>query len=157
MQNEQEVSCPWVWMSIWFQGVPNGCEARSGFTSANEAVCALQIIKLCQHLPSNGEAQRIGKQILCSGTAVGAQYRESCRAKSQADFVSKMEGCLQELNETAYWLELLVEGNVLSSDKVADLQKETDELLAIFVSSVKKKRDEQRMRNTARGKEPVKK
>ena len=98
---------------------------------------ALRIIKLYQNLPRTGEAQVIGKQVLRSGTSVGAQYREACRAKSPADFINKMEGALQELDETAYWLELLIESGIVKADLLADLQKETDELTAIFVSSVK--------------------
>ena len=98
---------------------------------------ALRIIRLYQALPKSGEAQVIGKQILRSGTSVGAQYREACRAKSPADFINKMEGSLQELDETGYWLELLVESNIMPVEKLADLQKETNELTAIFVASVK--------------------
>ena len=98
---------------------------------------ALRIIKLYQILAKSGEAQVIGQQVLRSGTSVGAQYREACRAKSPADFINKMEGSLQELDETAYWLELLIDGKILSTDKLIDLQKETDELIAIFVASVK--------------------
>lgn len=97
---------------------------------------ALQIIHLYQHLPKSGEAQVIGRQILRSGTSVGAQYREACRAKSQADFISKMEGCLQELDETAYWLELLLEANIVPAPRLENLQKETEELTAIFVASI---------------------
>lgn len=88
-------------------------------------------------MPKSGEAQVIGKQVLRSGTSVGAQYREACRAKSPADFINKMEGSLQELDETAYWLELLVEGSIVKPELLSDLQKETDELIAIFVSSVR--------------------
>ena len=98
---------------------------------------ALRIIKLFQALPKSGEAQVLGKQILRSGTSVGAQYREACRAKSQADFINKMEGSLQELDETGYWLELLVESNIVPAERLTDLQKENDELTAIFVASVK--------------------
>lgn len=98
---------------------------------------ALRIIKLYQTLPQSGEAQVIGKQILRSGTSVGAQYREACRAKSPADFISKMEGSLQELDETGYWLELLSESEIMPSDQFVDLQKENNELTAIFVASVK--------------------
>jgi four helix bundle protein len=97
---------------------------------------ALRIIKLYQSLPKSGEAQVIGKQVLRSGTSVGAQYREACRAKSPADFVNMMGGGLKELDETAYWLELLVEGEIIPAAKLGDLQKETDELIAIFVSSI---------------------
>ena len=97
---------------------------------------ALRIIKLHQSLPKSGEEQVIGKQVLRSGTSVGAQYREACRAKSPADFVNMMGGGLKELDETAYWLELLVEGEIVPAAKLAELQKETDELTAIFVSSI---------------------
>ena len=97
---------------------------------------ALKIIRLYQILPKSGEAQVIGKQILRSGTSVGAQYREACRAKSPADFISKMEGSLQELDETGYWLELLSESRIISADQLADLQKENNELTAIFIASV---------------------
>jgi four helix bundle protein len=97
---------------------------------------ALRMIKLYQSLPETGEAQVIGKQVLRSGTSVGAQYRDARRAKSPADFVNMMGGSLKELDETAYWLELLVEGEIIPAAKLADLQKETDELTAIFVSSI---------------------
>ena len=97
---------------------------------------ALRIVKLYQNLPQSGEAQVIGKQVLRSGTSVGAQYREACRAKSPADFVNMLGGGLKELDETAYWLELLVEGGIVPTAKLVDLQKETDELTAIFVSSI---------------------
>ena len=97
---------------------------------------ALRIIKLYQSLPKTGEAQILGKQVLRSGTSVGAQYREACRAKSPADFVNMMGGSLKELDETAFWLELLVEGGIIPVVKLGDLQKETDELIAIFVSSI---------------------
>jgi four helix bundle protein len=96
----------------------------------------LRMIKLYQSLPKSGEAQVIGKQILRSGTSVGAQYREACRAKSPADFISKMEGSLQELDETGYWLELLGESGIMTANQLADLQKENNELTAIFVASV---------------------
>jgi four helix bundle protein len=98
---------------------------------------ALHMIKLYQGLPKSGEAQVLGKQILRSGTSVGAQYREACRAKSPADFISKMEGSLQELDETGYWLELLAESGIMSAEKLIDLQNENNELTAIFVTSVK--------------------
>ena len=70
---------------------------------------ALRIIKLFSSLPKTSEAQVIGKQVLRSGTSVGAQYLEACRARSTSEFISKMQSSLQELDETSYWLELLVE------------------------------------------------
>ena len=97
---------------------------------------ALRIIRMYRSLPKSGEAKVIGNQVLRSGTSVGAQYREACRAKSPADFVNMMEGSLKELDESAYWLELLVEAEIVPAAKLADLQKETDELIAIFVASI---------------------
>jgi four helix bundle protein len=99
---------------------------------------ALRIIRLYGPLPSTNVAQVLGKQLLRSGTSVGAHYREGCRARSTAEFISKLEGGLQELEETAYWLELLVEGEVVPADKLRPLQQEADELTAIFVTCVKK-------------------
>jgi four helix bundle protein len=99
---------------------------------------ALWIIRLYTSLPKTTEAQVIGRQVLDSGTSVGAQYREAQRAKSDADFISKLEGSLQELDETAYWLELLRDSGMVSAEKLNPLLKETDELTAIFVTIVKK-------------------
>src|SRR5687768_13328388 len=99
---------------------------------------ALRIIRLYTSLPKTTEAQVIGKQVLRSGTSVGAQYREAQRAKSDGDFINKVEGSLQELDETGYWLELLKDSGILSAEKLNPLLKETDELIAIFVTIVKK-------------------
>lgn len=98
---------------------------------------ALRIITLYGALPKTTEAQVIGKQVLRSGTAVGAHYREAARGRSDAEFISKMETALQELDETAYWLELLAEAEIIPANRLADLQQETNELTAIFVTSVK--------------------
>jgi four helix bundle protein len=98
---------------------------------------ALRIIRLYSGLPKSAPAQVIGKQLLRSGTSVGAQYRETHRAKSDADFISKLESVLQELDESDFWLELLVESGIVSQDKINPLQNETSELIAIFVASVK--------------------
>ena len=99
---------------------------------------ALRKIRLYTSLPKTTAAQVMGRQALNSGTSVGAQYREAQRAKSDADFISKVEGSLQELDETAYWLELLRDSGMVSAEKLHPLLKETDELTAIFVTIVKK-------------------
>ena len=98
---------------------------------------ALRVIRLYAALPKNSVAQVLGKQVLRSGTSVGAQYREAHRARSTSEFISKMGGALQELEETGYWLDLLVRGNVVSAKRLADLRRETDELTAIFFSSIR--------------------
>jgi four helix bundle protein len=74
---------------------------------------ALRIIRLYVALPKTTEAQVIGKQLLRSGTSVGARYREACRARSDAEFISKLEAALQELDESEYWIELLIDGAIV--------------------------------------------
>jgi four helix bundle protein len=98
---------------------------------------ALSIINLYSSLPKTTEAQVIGKQFLRSGTSVGAHYREATRARSNAEFISKLEGGLQELEETTYWLELLTEAGIKNSNNISPLQKEADELTAIIVTCEK--------------------
>lgn len=99
---------------------------------------ALRVIRLCTALPKTTAAQVLGKQALRSGTAVGANYREAYRARSKAEFIAKMGDCLRELDETAYWLELLVESGVVTAKRLAALQDETDQLIAVFTAIVKK-------------------
>jgi four helix bundle protein len=99
---------------------------------------ALRIIRLYVSLPKTTEAQVIGKQVLRSGTSIGAHYREGYRAKSDADIVHKFETALQELDETDYWLDLLVKANIVPAQRVEPLIRETNELLAIFVTIVTK-------------------
>ena len=99
---------------------------------------ALQIIRMYVRLPKTTEAQVIGKQVLRSGTSVGAHYREGHRAKSDADVISKFEGLLQELDETDYWLDLLVKAGIVPAKTLESLIKETNELIAIFVTIVTK-------------------
>jgi len=99
---------------------------------------ALRAIKVFTALPRKPEARVPGKQFLRAATSVGAHYREARRGKSDADFVSKIEGALQELDEAAYWLELLADGGIFPSKRLAPLLIETDELIAIMVTIVKK-------------------
>jgi len=99
---------------------------------------ALRIIRLFSALPKNTEGQVIGKQLLRSGTSVGAHYREATRARSDAEFISKIEGGLQELEESVYWMELLAESGIIPPLLLEDLQKEADELTAILITCVKK-------------------
>lgn len=96
---------------------------------------ALRIVRLYGSLPKTTEAQILGKQLLRSGTSVGAHYREATRARSRAEFISKIEGGLQELDESGYWLELLSESGIVEKARLADLCAETEELIAIFTSS----------------------
>lgn len=99
---------------------------------------ALRIVKLYTSLPKTTEAQVLGKQVLRSGTSIGAHYREGHRAKSDADIVHKFETALQELDETDFWLELLIKSDIVSPNKLEPLIKETNELIAIFTTIVTK-------------------
>jgi four helix bundle protein len=99
---------------------------------------ALRIVRMYTRLPKTTVAQTLGKQALRSGTSVGAQFRESQRAKSDADFINKLESVLQEADETAYWLELLVKADIVPATQLEPLRKETDELIAIIVTIVTK-------------------
>ena len=99
---------------------------------------AVRVIGLYSSLPKTVVAQVIGKQVLRSGTSVGAHYREARRAKSDADFINKIETGLQELDETIYWLELLIDAEIVRKDELRDLLRETEELIAMFVTMVKK-------------------
>jgi four helix bundle protein len=98
---------------------------------------ALRIIRLYAAIARGGAAEVIGKQLLRCGTSVGAQYREACRSRSTAEFISKMESATQELDETCYWLELLIESSLIEKQKLEPLAKEVNELMAIFVTSCK--------------------
>jgi four helix bundle protein len=102
---------------------------------------ALRVIKLYADLPKTTEAQILGKQLLRSGTSVGAHYREGMRARSDAEFISKIEGGLQELEESAYWMELLIESDVIDEYSLSELLKEADELTAILITCVKNVKD----------------
>lgn len=98
---------------------------------------ALRIIRLYSALPKTTVAQVIGKQVLRSGTSVGAHFREGKRSRSDAEMVSKTEGALQELEETVYWLELLAESEIVKAKQLIDLITEAGELTAILVASAR--------------------
>jgi four helix bundle protein len=98
---------------------------------------ALGAIRLFCQLPKRTEVQILGRQLFRSGTSVGAQYREATRGKSTADFISKIEGSLQELEESEYWLELLAESGLYPEERLRALKRETGELKGIFVSVVR--------------------
>ena len=98
---------------------------------------AKQIIKFCRDLPNNREGRLIGNQIFRSGTSVAANYRAACRARSIADFISKLAIVEEEADETLFWLELIKEMKILDNDFIDSLMKENDEIIAIIVASIK--------------------
>lgn len=94
----------------------------------------LRVVRMFVALPKTDEARVLGKQVLRSGTSVGANYREAQRARSKAEFVAKIGDCLKELDESDYWLDLLVRSQIVPAPKLAALQDETRQLLAIFTT-----------------------
>jgi len=98
---------------------------------------AIAILKLVEGIPRSITADALARQIVRSGTSIGANYRAACRAKSTADMINKLKIVEEESDETAYWLELLVEAGYLSQEKVLPIAKETDEILAMTVASIK--------------------
>src|SRR5437588_12213982 len=99
---------------------------------------ALRVMSLCDALPRTRSANVVAYQLLRAGSSPGAQYREGIRSRSDAELISKMESALQELEETGYWLELLVDRKIVSERRLQPLQIEVDELTSIFVTCVKK-------------------
>src|SRR3954469_4104991 len=98
---------------------------------------ALRVVAMYQALPDGRAVQTIGYQVFRAGTSVGAQYREACRSRSDAEIVSKLQSVLQELDETSYWLELLVESEIVTQKRLAPLMKEADELTRMIVTAVR--------------------
>jgi four helix bundle protein len=98
---------------------------------------ALEILKLYGVLPGTVEARVIGKQLVRSGTSVGANYRAACRSRSKVEFIARLGIVEEEADECAFWLELIIEGGLLSKDRVEFLLKEANELVAIIAASRK--------------------
>ena len=98
---------------------------------------ALQTIKLFANLPKGTILDVLGRQLLRAGTSVGANYRSACRARSTADFISKMGIVEEEADEAIYWMELLVESGLIHKDEVIRLIDEANQILAITISSIK--------------------
>lgn len=97
---------------------------------------AVRILKLADTLPNSVSGRTLANQIARSGTSTAANYRAACRAKSKADFISKMGTVEEEADETLFWLELIEEAGLVPPDRLSDLMKEADELVAIAVSSI---------------------
>lgn len=96
---------------------------------------SLSAVRLMDRLPKTSTADVLGRQLLRAGTSVGANYRAACRARSQADFISKIGIVEEEVDEAAYWLELLLETKLLNAECVTSLLNEAKQLTAIFAAS----------------------
>ena len=97
---------------------------------------ALRVLRLYRSLPHTEEARILGRQILRSGTSIGANYRAACRGRSRAEFAAKLGIVLEEADESAYWMELLIDAGKAARQSTAALLREADELVAISVSSI---------------------
>jgi len=98
---------------------------------------ALRIVRLFRCLPKTEESRIIGRQILRSGTSIGANYRAAARARSRAEFVAKLGIVLEEADETVFWLELMRDAAIFPDGKIGDLVAEANELVSIFVTSIR--------------------
>jgi four helix bundle protein len=97
----------------------------------------LRVIKLVSSLPKNTVSEVIGKQLIRSGTSVGANYRAACRARSTADLIAKLRIVEEEADECLYWMELIVEAKLVDVDNLRSIMSETNEILAMTVASIK--------------------
>ena len=98
---------------------------------------ALRIVRLYKSLPSDADAQVLGKQLLRCGTSVGANYRAACHGKSTADFLAKMKICEEEADECEYWLDLLAEGGIVKHTLLEPLHQEAREFAAIMAAAAR--------------------
>ena len=98
---------------------------------------AVRIIKLVDGLPPSRSTNEIASQLVRSGMSVGANYRAACRAKSRADFISKLGNVEEECDETIYWMELLIDSGKMKAVRLASLMSEANEILAMIVASMK--------------------
>jgi four helix bundle protein len=102
---------------------------------------AVDVIRQTEILPNTRVADIIGKQLIRSGTSIGANYRAACRAKSTPDMINKLKIVEEEADETMYWLEILTDAGLVSAEQVGSIYKETDEILAMTVASIKSLRN----------------
>lgn len=112
-------------------------EANSDFLQVRTRKFALAIIRLCEALPRGKTSDIIAKQLIRCGCSVGANYRAACRGRSKPDFISKLGIVLEEIDESVYWLGLLLEANLITKDKGDAAIKEADEIIAMVVTSMK--------------------
>jgi four helix bundle protein len=105
---------------------------------------AIRIVRLSKVLPKSEESRVIGRQLLRSGTSVAANYRAVCRARSRAEFIAKIGVVVEEADETVFWLEMLIEAEIMKKNLIEKLLTEATELLSIFVASQRTAKSESR-------------
>jgi four helix bundle protein len=111
---------------------------------------ASRIVRLVESLPPSRTSDVVGKQLLRCGTSVGANYRAACRARSRAEFTAKMGIVEEEADEIAYWIELLVDCGQLKQNRVSELLAETNEIIAMVVSSIRTAKSNGNARSTTK-------
>jgi four helix bundle protein len=116
---------------------PNGNHGKPYDLRDRTRQFALRVIRLCESLPRSGAAAVIGRQLLRSGTSVGANYRAAKRARSHPEFLSRMGVVEEEIDESLYWMELLVQSGVTRKEALGPLMQEANELAAIMVASIR--------------------
>lgn len=125
---------------------------RSGLTTkmdeealkARTKEFAHRCVKLCVVLPSNDLAKHVKRQLIRSSTSVASNYRASCVAQSRASFISKLSIVIEEVDESCFWLEFIIEEKLMKKDRVISLLREAEELTAIFIASRKTARGDSR-------------
>lgn len=110
-------------------------DSRSEALKARTKQFALRVIRMSRSLPPSQEGRVIGKQLLRSATSVAANYRAACRGRSRAEFLSKMGIVVEEADESAFWLELLADAEIVNRERLRELTAEANELLAIFAAA----------------------
>jgi len=121
----------------WGMGHGEETRMRNQELSNRTKQFALRVMRLFSALPHSDLGRVLGKQLLRSGTSVGANYREACRARSDAELISKLGIVEQELDESIYWMELLVDGEIVPVTRLGELMTEAEELMKIVVASIK--------------------
>lgn len=102
---------------------------------------ALRVLRLYRSLPRTEEARILGTRLLRCSPSIGANYRSACRGRSRAEFIAKLGIVLEKADETVFWLELFQDGEIFPAEKLHDLLREANELVAIFVSSARTARE----------------
>ncbi|HUU92052.1 MAG TPA: four helix bundle protein [Phycisphaerae bacterium] len=116
---------------------------------------ALRVIRVVVALPRSNVTDVIGRQLLRAGTSVGANYRAACRSRSDGDFLARMGIVEEEADEALYWMEMLVEASLVKADRLADLRREGEEILAIVVASLKTVKKRKQRRTSANPKSAI--
>jgi four helix bundle protein len=121
-------------------------EPKSADLRVRTKAFALRIVRLCDALPRTRSCDVIGRQLLRSGTSIGANYRAACRSRSAAEFLAKLGIVEEEADETVYWIELLMESKAVRPELLADLHAEANEIVAMVVASIRTSRNRARPR-----------